>query len=255
MLDTILTALPQGKRLVEPFAGSGAVFLNAAYPAALVCDVNPDPILLFCLLRDKGESFIERCRELFVPENNNAERYYALREQFNGACPREERAALFLYLNRHGYNGLVRYNAKGRYNVPFGKHKKPYFPLREMRAFSCKSQDCGAEFRVADFRAVFAQLEPGDVVYCDPPYLPLGDACGFTAYAGRVFSLADHKALAAQAKAAQARGITVVLSNHDTPKARELYAGANIQAFGVRRLISCKGAGRDMASELLAIFA
>lgn len=161
LLDRLLPSIPAGARLVEPFVGSGAVFLNAGFACYLLCDLNADLIGLYRTLRRDGERFIAEARALFTPGNNTQEAFLRLRETFNVSSDAEERSVLFLYLNRHSYNGLVRYNSKGIYNVPFGKYKAPYFPERELTAFLDKLRGCDVTFAVQDFRSTFAALRPG----------------------------------------------------------------------------------------------
>ena len=252
LADRIQAHLPQGHRLVEPFVGSAAVFLNTEYDAAQLTDINADLIGLYLALQSEGERFVDAARALFTPEHNQAERYYAHRARFNAAEDSWERALLFLYLNRHGYNGLCRYNAAGQYNVPFGRYAHPYFPESELHGFAAAA--VRAEFAVDDFRTVMAACQAGDVVYCDPPYVPLSATAHFTAYAGGGFSAQDQQDLAAAARRLAARGIPVLVSNHDTPWARALYRGAQVEAFSVPRSISCDGARRGSAPELLALF-
>ncbi len=254
LLAQILPELPAGRRLVEPFAGSAAVYLNAPFERALVCDANQDLIGLYNSLQGDGEDFIALCRTFFIPQNNAKDRYYELRRQFNAAADPKLRAALLLYLNRHSYNGLIRYNLKGVFNVPFGRYKKPRFPQEEMLDFYRRTKNAETSFVAADFRQAFAMLRPGDVVYCDPPYLPLSRTANFTAYAGKTFGEEDQAALAALALKTASRGIPVVLSNHDTPAGRALYAGASLKMFQTRRFISRDAGKRGLASELLAIY-
>ncbi len=254
LLDAILRELPEGTRLVEPFAGSAAVYLNAPFARALVCDANADLIALYASLQQEGEAFIGFCRSFFTAENNTRDRYYELRERYNHAQDARLRGALFLYLNRHAFNGLVRYNSRGGFNTPFGSYKKPYFPQAELRAFYRKAQSMDTEFAARDFRQVFAELRPGDVVYCDPPYVPLSSTANFTAYAGISFGEADQQELARLAAGAWGRGIPVILSNHDTEGARTLYPEARLEYFAVQRFISCNGSRREAAPELLAVY-
>jgi DNA adenine methylase len=140
-IRSILDTLPPGSRLIEPFVGSGAVFLNTRYPRYLLSDVNQDLIHLYQTLQSEGQNFIDYCRSFFVPENNTPDRFYELRVTFNTTQNKTLKAALFLYLNRHCYNGLCRYNAKNGFNVPFGRYSKPYFPEQEMWAFYEKSRE------------------------------------------------------------------------------------------------------------------
>ncbi|MDL2279857.1 Dam family site-specific DNA-(adenine-N6)-methyltransferase [Desulfovibrio sp. OttesenSCG-928-G11] len=254
ILGKILQELPGASRFVEPFAGSCAVYLNVAATRALVCDANADLISLYRHIQREGEKFILYCQSFFAPENNAKERYLELRRDFNACRNQRRRAALLLYLNRHSFNGLVRYNAKGAFNVPFGKYKAPYFPMKELRDFYLKTQEVETRFVCCDFRSVFAELEKGDVVYCDPPYVPLSATASFTAYAGNEFSLQDQQDLARLAEAAQRKGISVILSNHDTDITRNLYVIAKVRLFDVQRFISCNGANRAAVPELLAVY-
>ena len=247
-----MNAFPSANRLIEPFTGSGAVFQNTDYPAYLLGEENKDLVGLFQYLQTEQESFIAYCKSFFDPLNNESQRYYALREQFNQCTDARTRAALFLYLNRHCYNGLCRYNQKGIYNVPFGRYIKPYFPEKEMRFFYNKSSH--ATFVQSDFRQTILLAVPGDLIYCDPPYSPLTQVSNFSTYTHKKFGEQEHKILADLATKAAARGITVIISNHDTAFTREQYQGAEIRSFDVKRWISCHSQNRLPVRELLAIF-
>ncbi len=128
LVEEIAERLPAGRVLLEPFVGAGSVFLNTDYDAYVLNDINPDLICLYNHLKLTPDSFIAEARKLFVAEHNHKAAYYRLRTQFNQTETTFERALLFLFLNRHGFNGLCRYNKKGGFNVPFGSYKKPYFP-------------------------------------------------------------------------------------------------------------------------------
>ena len=180
LLSRIRQVLHPGKRLIEPFVGSGAVFLNTDYDAYLLADANPDLISLYSRLLEEGTAFISYCRKFFDSRSNTPEAYYAYRDEFNETGRARRKSALFLYLNRHGYNGLCRYNGKGGFNTPFGRYDKPYFPEKEMQAFVRRSQ--GTTLLQARFDESMAKAQPGDAVYCDPPYVPLSETAHFTDY-------------------------------------------------------------------------
>jgi len=252
IIERVKKRLPQGKRLVEPFVGSGAVFLNTEFERYLLCDSNRDLITLYTLLKDESAAFIDSVRPLFSERHNTPERYYALREEFNHCEELPRRAALFVYLNRHGYNGLCRYNASGGFNVPFGRYKRPYFPEEEMLAFARKAQR--AQFRHQDFATTMKNCRRGDVIYCDPPYLPLSPSANFTSYSAGGFAMPQQQQLAELSIHCASRGIPVLISNHNTPIARDIYQGATLQRFFVQRYISCNGTQRNKAGELLALF-
>lgn len=252
-LDNILGSFPSANRLIEPFAGSAAVFINSNFPDNILAEENIDLINLFKFVQQEGDAFIDHCQLFFSPKNNSEKQYYLLREQFNQCNNPRERAALFLYLNRHGYNGLCRYNRLGGYNVPFGRYSKPYFPRHEMRYFHKKSQH--AQFIKADFRVTFAKAKPGDLIYCDPPYAPREQSTNFTNYVNKAFGEEEQIILAELAMEYAARGITVIISNHDTPFTRHHYRYGEIKSFTVPRSINCNGENRIPVHELIAIFA
>jgi DNA adenine methylase len=253
LLDHIRGMLPKGERLLEPFVGSGAVFLNTEYPRYLLADNNPDLISLYQQLQTQGEAFIKTCQRLFTPRTNDAEYFYRRREEFNRSDDPQRKAALFVYLNRHGYNGLCRYNASGGFNVPFGRYVRPYFPAAEMQFFHAKSRR--ADFVLLDFEAALQNARKGDVIYCDPPYAPLSRTANFTTYSSGGFDLPQQQRLADLAEQARRRGIPVLISNHDTEFIRSAYQHASdLKEFSVRRTISCNGNKRGHAGELLALY-
>jgi len=245
------------RRVVEPFCGS-AVFGLSIAEASLVDevwlnDINGDLINLFRVVAFEPDALVRICTGLFVPENNTAERYYYWREVFNNERDPLQRAALFIYLNRHGYNGLCRFNSGGNFNVPFGRYRRPAFPEAEL----CEASPVLRKARLTElgFEAVLEQCAAGDVVYCDPPYVPLSATASFTAYAPAApFRSEEQAHLALCAGAAARRGATVIISNHDTPETRQIYGKHIIETIEVRRSISCKGNQRTKAAEIIAVF-
>jgi DNA adenine methylase len=248
ILGRIKATLPPGKRLIEPFLGSGAVFLGTDYPEYILNDNNADLINVYNQLQNRTRWFIDRCASFFDGEYNTPAMYLTARNTFR----QTHAPQLFPYLNRHCFNGLWRESKKSGFNVPFGSYKNPYFPSTEMLACANKLAS-PVTLVTGDFAAVMSLAGPGDVIYCDPPYVPLSVTASFTNYSG-AFLLDDQQRLAREARAAQKRGATVLISNHDTPVTRELYAGAEITAFGVQRHISCNGQKREVAPEILALF-
>ena len=246
--------LPEGECLIEPFVGAGSIFLNTDYPRYLLNDINQDLINLYQLLKLQPDNFIQDAKKLFAAEKNIAEAYYQLRAEFNQSSDSYYRSLIFLYLNRHGYNGLCRYNKSGGYNVPFGKYKKPYFPEAELMFFAEKAQR--ATFVCESYRKTFERASNGDVIYCDPPYVPLSKTASFTSYAGNGFGLDEQADLAnAAEEVTNQKEVTVLLSNHDTIWTRKIYEHADkIKAISVARTISQKAKNRKKVGELLALY-
>ena len=228
--------------------------MNTDFDRYLLADQNTDLINLYQQLQTEGDEFIDYCKTFFIADNNTEEQYYALRDKFNRTRNISLRSALFLYLNRHCYNGLCRYNSKGIFNTPFGRYTKPYFPKKEMQYFYEKSGR--AEFIRGNFIKTMNAVKQGDVVYCDPPYTPLSKTSYFTDYYRGGFSWEDQVELSNQAHKLSRKGIKVIISNHNTAPTRELYreAGAKMERFQVRRSISCDPGNRTKVGELLAIF-
>lgn len=253
LVEILSKSLASGERLVEPFVGSGAVFMGTDYKEYLLCDTNADLIGLFNNLKKNDEKLIKETQELFSGKYVTESAYYEMREMFNKLEAEDiKKSALFIYLNKHAFNGLCRYNSKGGFNVPFGRYTDPKLPLNEMLLFSKKSQI--AEFKCLDFIETFKLLDKGDVVYCDPPYVPLSITSSFTAYSKGDFKLDDQQALADEANKARAKGIRVVISNHDLDITRDMYKNATINEIDVRRNISSKASTRGKVKEIIATF-
>lgn len=253
LLPELDRLIPAGKRLIEPFVGGGSVFLNSdKHERFLLADVNPDLINLYQML-EADHIRVQSYAQMLFSRSNSEQAYKELREEFNAqrlAAP--ERAAAFLFLNRHCFNGLIRYNLDGFFNVGFGKYKAPYFPEEEIKAFKRKAHAC--VFMNAGFRRTLALAGDGDVVYCDPPYEPLPGTAGFTNYTAGGFSWDSQVELAESCMAAHQRGAKVVISNSTAPRVIELYEqhGFTLHRVSARRAISSKGSTRETASDVVA---
>ncbi|HCR1105296.1 TPA: Dam family site-specific DNA-(adenine-N6)-methyltransferase [Klebsiella aerogenes] len=263
VMPQLLEHLPKADCLIEPFVGSGTVFMNTEYRRYVLCDSNRALINFFEMLTQHTEELIKSAR-MFFQDGNFSEDYYACRDGFNfiskncligaGTARKVQWAAMFLYLNRHGYNGLYRVNLKGEFNTPFGKFAAPYFPEKEMRLFAEKAKDTKAVFIEGDFRHTIPhsmQLEYDAVIYCDPPYVPTSKTANFTAY-GKPFTLDDHRELVTTLlEAYQHDGVRSVVSNSDTPETRQIYYPFKLHTLNVRRSIST--GPRKMASEIIGV--
>ncbi|MDP7592202.1 MAG: Dam family site-specific DNA-(adenine-N6)-methyltransferase [Litorilituus sp.] len=252
--DVIAKMLPKGDCLIEPFVGAGSVFLNTDYSRYVLNDINKDLINLYQILQVKPDTFIHDARKFFSAENNESDTYYQLRKEFNESKDRYFRSLIFLYMNRHGYNGLCRYNKSGGYNVPFGKYKRPYFPEAELNFFAAKAEK--ATFVCEGYRDTFARAKDSDVIYCDPPYVPLSKTASFTSYAGNGFGLDEQADLANVAEEVSSEKSTpVLISNHDTIWTRKIYQYASkTKSIKVARTISQTATKRKKVAELLVLY-
>jgi DNA adenine methylase len=228
-----------GGRLVEPLCGGLAVALGLRPERALLNDVNPHNINFYRWLK----------RGLYLGPDfkmeNDERLYYAHRTRFNqlivrGQADSYEAASLFYYLNRTGYNGLCRFNQRGEYNVPFGRHSTINY-VRDFAGYVDALS--GWEFTVGDFGSV--ALEPSDFVYADPPY-----DVEFTQYTKEAFDWGRQVRLA---KWLAAHPGPVVLSNQATGRIKALYTdlGFDLEFREAPRMISCNG-DRTKATEVIA---
>jgi DNA adenine methylase len=225
------------RRLVEPFCGGLAVALGLAPRRALLNDANPHLINFYL--------WLARGLRVDLPLENDAAVFYRHRQRFNALLASDgqgtrEAASLFYYLNRTGYNGLCRFNSRGEFNVPFGRHAR----IGYRRDFSAYVETFrGWTFTAGDFEQV--ALEPSDFLYADPPYdVP------FTAYAKGGFGWEDQERVARWA--ARHEG-PVVLVNQANDRILALYdsLGYERRLVPAPRRISCTG-DRRPALEVLA---
>lgn len=250
-LNQLFKIVPRkGKRLIEPFVGGGAFFYNTEFESYIINDVNKDLYNLLIHVQKRPIKLINFTKQLFN-HGNSEQQYYDLRELFNSLDYSFERAGIFLYLNRHSYNGLVRFNRQNMFNAPFGSYKKPYFPEIEIKDFSKKLKK--VKITNYDFSDLMKVVEQGDVVYCDPPYIPISTSACFTAYSHNKFDLDMHVKLAEHSSLLRSNGAKVFVSNHDVPLARKIYKGSTkIHKINVSRTISCNLSGRSKVKEIVA---
>ncbi|ECY3911092.1 Dam family site-specific DNA-(adenine-N6)-methyltransferase, partial [Salmonella enterica subsp. enterica serovar Enteritidis] len=208
-------------------------------------DINHDLINLYLMIQTDHEAVIQIARELFKDFNSDVQ-YYRVRQHFNYSISNEvEKAAYFLYLNRHGYRGLCRYNQKGEYNNPYGHYKKPYFPENEIRTFAEKAKR--ATFICASYDETLALLQAGDVVYCDPPY----DGT-FSGYHTAGFTEDEQCHLASILERRSSEGHPVIVSNSDTSLTRSLYRNFTRHRITAKRSIGVAAGESKSAAEIIA---
>jgi DNA adenine methylase len=236
-----LLPLLNGERLVEPFVGAGAVFLNSSIKSFWINDINKDLINSYLYLKN-DINFIDDLKEIF--SLNSKENYLRLREEFNTNADLKKKALLFIYLNRHCFNGLCRYNKSGKFNVPFGKYKTIYFPDRELLHAQKILQN--TKITNLDFREVFKGVEKTDVLYVDPPYFPVNKTSNFVDYFIGGFGDREQEDLFELTKNTNA-----IISNSCCEKSLSLYKDKKIIEIDVQRNISCKE--RNKVKEVIVV--
>ncbi len=162
---------------IEPFVGSGVVGFNILPKQALFCDSNPHIINIYNAIKAK-EITPESVRVFLESEGKKlsaggADYYYAVRDRFN-----EHNEPLdFLFLNRSCFNGLIRFNGSGKFNVPFGHKPNRFSPAYVTKivnqiAFVHDAVQLNQwDFICQDFKTTIQSAGQDDFIYCDPPYI------------------------------------------------------------------------------------
>jgi len=239
----------------EPFLGGGALFFALRPRRAVLSDSNERLIRTWRAVRDDVETLVTVLgwmQERF--ERDGEALYYKQRAREVDHLLDIDVAAWMIFLNKAGFNGLYRVNSKDRPNMPVGRTSsgKPPVICDEENLRACSAALQGVEIECRNFTATTVAANPGDIVYCDPPYVPVDDT-SFTRYTASGFSPKDQEALAAMAVNLKARGVHVMLSNSSTSAVDRLYrdAGFHIEELRARRSINSDKSGRGPITEYL----
>ena len=268
LLGTLLAALPADfdlavNRFYEPFVGGGAVSLalasdlsgeelasaKGARKALVLNDVNDDLMNVYRVVVSDVEGLIKRLRRL--ERDTSSEAYYAMRAKE----PTSDlaRAARTIFLNKLSFNGLHRVRGDGKFNVPYGKvAKASLFDGDLLRAVSRWLKH--AELRSGSYSAALVGAQLGDVVYLDPPYIPLSATASFSKYAKDDFRELEQWALAGVVEGLSQRGVRVIFSNSNTELTRRIFGRElNLYEVSASRSISAAGASRVRVHEVVGI--
>lgn len=264
-------------RYVEPFLGGGAVFLDILQrydiSEARLFDINPELILVYKVVKHEPDALIELLSEYSADyhSRSDSERewlFYDVRNAYNAQLPEINfdvfadswviRAAYMIFLNKTCFNGLYRVNSKGRFNVPFGKYKRPTI-VNGDNLLQVSSILQNAELHVGSFRESEPHIDDQSFVYFDPPYRPLSTTASFTSYSKDKFSDDDQRALANFfAKLDRATRAKLMLSNSNPKNTNpddlffdKLYPSFHIYNVFANRMINSDANGRGKISELL----
>jgi DNA adenine methylase len=253
LLPELRARLPKAyKRYFEPFMGGGALFFALAPMDAVLGDMNGELINMYRVVARDAEGLAEM---LSVHRRAHAREkyYYEIRDIWNEGGWTDDstaRASAFLYLNKTCFNGLWRVNKKGEFNVPRGAYKNPtIYEVGNLRAAA--SVLARAKLHTDGYTATTATAVKGDFVYFDPPYDPISKTSNFTSYTKDVFGDKQQEELALYAETLHRRGVSVMLSNNDTPFIRNLYRGFCIDTVQCGRSINSKGDKRGKVDEVI----
>jgi DNA adenine methylase len=200
------------------------------------------------VVRDRVDELIEILKDLAM--DTSEQTYYSIRAMNPGT--QVEQAARLIYLNRLCFNGLYRLNKNGQFNVPYGHLKRPSV-CNESLLRDCSSSLKNVSIKLSDFEQCTRSSKAGDVVYFDPPYLPLTKTSNFSDYHSTKFNIEAHKRLARLIDELTDRGVFVILSNSDTEASREIFCSLRQFTVSANRSISARVSGRLPVDELIAV--
>ena len=249
LLDKIIDRMPKSfNNYYEPFIGGGALLFELQPAKAVINDINASLINAYITIAEKPFEFISAVTELDsqIPEDGKAY-YYSLRERYNNKLVKTEYdtelAALFVFLNKHCFNGLYRVNAKGLFNVPYNNSKRESINNESIIAISEYLKN--VKIMQGDFEKACNDVQRGDFVFFDSPYAPLNPT-SFESYTKEGFDIESHKRLANLFEKLTDKGCYCMLTNHNTEFINDLYGnkGYKMDVVSVKRMINSNASKR-----------
>ena len=249
LLDKIIDRMPKSfNNYYEPFIGGGALLFELQPAKAVINDINASLINAYITIAEKPFEFISAVTELDsqIPEDGKAY-YYSLRERYNNKLVKTEYdtelAALFVFLNKHCFNGLYRVNAKGLFNVPYNNSKRKSINNESIIAISEYLKN--VKIMQGDFEKACNDAQRGDFVFFDSPYAPLNPT-SFESYTKEGFDIESHKRLANLFEKLTDKGCYCMLTNHNTEFINDLYGnkGYKMDVVSVKRMINSNASKR-----------
>ena len=232
----------------EPFVGGGAVIFDLLPANALINDINKALINTYRTICNESDAFLKEVNRLDNDMWEDGKKYYySIREHYNDKLMRSEYdvelAALFVFINKHCFNGLYRVNGKGLFNVPYNNSRR--VSVDENVIIATSEYLRGVTIIDGDFEQACKNAKKGDFVFIDSPYAPLNPT-SFESYTKEGFDIESHKRLAKLYDELTARGCYCMLTNHNTELINELYGNKDykIDVVSVKRMINSNASNR-----------
>ncbi len=265
-LPHILPLIPGFRgRYIEPFFGGGALYFHLEPRNAVINDINGKLIGFYRGVRDNYDTFRRELEEIgilyqanrarfdeqkaLLPgtriDDDNEALYYWLRDMYNGLSDRVySEAFLYYFINKTSYSGMIRHNAKGEFNVPFGRYKS-----LAVSAVTEAHRDllATAEILNGDYSAVFDMAREDDFMFLDPPY-----DCVFSDYGNEEykdgFNDEAHRLLAGRFRQLRCRALMVI---GRTPLTEELYGDLVVDEYAKSYAVNIRNRFKSSASHIL----
>lgn len=252
-------------RYIEPFLGGGALYFYLQPEKAIVNDINtrlyefykgiqqsyPEIRLQLDGLQKLYEDNQREYERLKVAnpesriENKNEELYYTLRDAFNHKTDSEYMdAVIYFFINKTAYSGMIRYNAYGEYNVPFGRYRNLNTHLITEEHYELLKR---TELYNLDYSKIFDMTESNDFMFLDPPY-----DCIFSDYGNQNyrdgFGEDEHRRLANDFRNVSCRTLLVI---GKTKLTEELYEGYIVEEYGKTYAVNIRNRFKSDARHMI----
>ena len=249
LLSQIKERMPEKyNNYFEPFVGGGAVAFELLPEKALINDINKALINAYKQICDAPDAFLKTVNNLDAEMWEDGKKYYySLREHYNDKLMKAEYdvelAALFVFINKHCFNGLYRVNGKGLFNVPYNNSRRVSVDEGAIRDISKYLQ--GITIIDGDFEEACKGAKKGDFIFIDSPYAPLNPT-SFESYTKEGFDIESHRRLARLYDELTERGCYCMLTNHNTELINDLYGNKDytIDVVSVKRMINSDASNR-----------
>ena len=249
LLSQIKERMPEKyNNYFEPFVGGGAVAFELLPEKALINDINKALINAYKQICVAPDAFLKTVNNLDAEMWEDGKKYYySLREHYNDKLMKAEYdvelAALFVFINKHCFNGLYRVNGKGLFNVPYNNSRRVSVDEGAIRDISKYLQ--GITIIDGDFEEACKGAKKGDFIFIDSPYAPLNPT-SFESYTKEGFDIESHRRLARLYDELTERGCYCMLTNHNTELINDLYGNKDytIDVVSVKRMINSDASNR-----------
>ncbi len=238
-------------KYIEPFLGGGAVFFHLLPQRPILININPDLMNIYQVIKTDVESLIVSLKQ----HKNEASYYYQIRNidrdpiQFSKWFP-VEKASRHIFMNHVCFNGLYRVNSSGFFNAPFGQYKNPTIcDEPNLRAVHDALQN--VELIAGSFELCLEYAEKNDLIYMDPPYIPISKSANFTSYTKDNFGPEDQQKLFSVFQQLDAKGCKILLNNSYCDFILDLYHEYRIETLMANRAINSDATKRGKIKEVL----
>ena len=250
MLEILNESLPlRYNKYIEPFIGGGALFFSLNKRDSIIADINNDLINSYKIVQNDVDNLINTLSTM----KNTEEDFYRIRALNIDGLSELERAARLIYLNKTCFNGLYRVNMQGQFNTPYGKYTNPNIcDSVNLKLASDYLKD--TTIIHGDYKQVLINnAQPGDLIFLDPPYVPISEYSDFNRYTKEKFDYQEQVALADEVRRLHELGCFVLLTNSDHDTVHQLYRDYEIKIYNTKRSINSKGDKRTGKDVLIKV--